>query len=682
MILWFSSICESLIRTYSYFNTVGSKEGWTPSAFVSSKSNRKKDIQSVQQRPEDFMDQEDIADAEESKKLATSDSFAGIGSTEEEVLRQGAFMDILRVTGDTMGVKLLRKMGWKDGQGVGPKVRRKARLNDEDGKGNTDGQETHLFAPENSKMISFVRKNDHKGLGFEGEGRLTDNSTNGTEKEAKQASSDQEDAFTSKSAKQKPRPQARRGGFGVGILNDNGSDDEDPYHMGPQISYNRIIGGDKKKKKKPNLETSKTQLTSSSNPLLRSKPIFISKKASKTSSTGFRRCHDGRLPLPGFILSTPLKPDHETKYPPPIIPADWKSSRTPSTQSSKPSNTPNSSSQSQATAHNPTTRANLLGETPLPSKSVFDYLTPSARARLATATQNPNLPAAGAEPPPSTYVPAPSPSTTSSSSSLIPPLSPRLASTALARASTGWTPYATDATKRARYLTFLSISANIRPGLPDRAPGTSDEDWANEMREFAHSATIFKPMSGMMASRFTSSNSGGAPAVKVENEELLSRPVKKSDPAEEAARLGMFGQLTREVKVFYPSRLLCKRFNVRVPEHVMPEGEAGAQSGGAAARSAGTGVDVGGFGSRFQYGGFQTAESREGERKGKLELVGEREMEALKLERGMLGGEGVKVEEVERVVVDPERNEALEKERPGEAVFRAIFGDGSDSEDE
>jgi len=40
-----------------YFNTVGSKEGWAPSAFVSSRSQRG----DVQQRPEDFMDDEDYA---------------------------------------------------------------------------------------------------------------------------------------------------------------------------------------------------------------------------------------------------------------------------------------------------------------------------------------------------------------------------------------------------------------------------------------------------------------------------------------------------------------------------------------------------------------------------------------------------------------------------------------------
>jgi G patch domain-containing protein 1 len=33
-----------------------------------------------------------------------------------------------------------------------------------------------------------------------------------------------------------------------------------------------------------------------------------------------------------------------------------------------------------------------------------------------------------------------------------------------------------------------------------------------------------------------------------------------------------------------------------------------------------------------------------------------------------------------QALVDPERNEALEKERPNEALFRAIFGDSDDDE--
>lgn len=39
------------------------------------------------------------------------------------------------------------------------------------------------------------------------------------------------------------------------------------------------------------------------------------------------------------------------------------------------------------------------------------------------------------------------------------------------------------------------------------------------------------------------------------------------------------------------------------------------------------------------------------------------------------------VEKKEEVVVDAERNEALEGQRAGEAVFKAIFGDDSDDDE-
>ena len=45
---------------------------------------------------------------------------------------------------------------------------------------------------------------------------------------------------------------------------------------------------------------------------------------------------------------------------------------------------------------------------------------------------------------------------------------------------------------------------------------------------------------------------------------------------------------------------------------------------------------------------------------------------------GEVEGQGAVV----RVEIDPERNEALEKERPGDAVFRAIFGSEDEDEDE
>lgn len=42
-----------------YFNTVGSKEGWTPATFVSSRADRD-DLGKKKQRPEDYMDAEDL----------------------------------------------------------------------------------------------------------------------------------------------------------------------------------------------------------------------------------------------------------------------------------------------------------------------------------------------------------------------------------------------------------------------------------------------------------------------------------------------------------------------------------------------------------------------------------------------------------------------------------------------
>ena len=685
-----------------YFNTVGSKEGWTPSTFVSTRSNRKKETPRPQQKPEDFMDEEDLAEAEQGKKLENVGAFTGLGTAADGGKVSDAFMDLLRPMGETMGLYLLKKMGWREGQGIGPRVRRKARL--EDGQ---DG-ETHLFAPENSQMISFNRKMDRKGLGFEGEASLAGSAPNdtGTKQEAVDEGAIGGLSFGTlsngnKGLRKKPE---RKTGFGVGILNDNGSDDEDAYAIGPAISYNRVVGGDKKKKKKS--DTNK----SSANPLLNNKPVFISKKsAAVKGNPGFRRCHDGRLPIDGFILSTNTDPlssilTQDGKYLPPKIPQNWKSTKTSSGASSSQAKHLSSVEIAAASKLSPQSRTALLGETPLPGKSIFDYLTPTARSRIATVTQNPNLPPALSE-----ANTLPSSSSQKTLHSLIPPLSKEVALTALSRGTSSWMPYAEDPAKRDRYRSFLKTHAALCPegSLPARAPGSSNEEWAQEMQEFAHAAQIFKPMTGLMASRFTSSstsNSNPTPAgdgsVKQESAAdeapLLVKPAEKpKDPAEEAARLEMYGPLTRSVERWYPTRLLCKRFNVQPPAHVqLDPGDARDMSG----------ASTGEITTTTPPPTHSTALPQK-----RLELVGKKDMDELKMSgaygvsRGLLGFESGGVQGGSREVlrlegpagkekdadaeglgatggIDIEKNEALEKERPGEAVFKAIFG--SDSEDD
>ncbi|KAL1973576.1 hypothetical protein VTN31DRAFT_6211 [Thermomyces dupontii] len=627
-----------------YFNTVGSKEGWTPSSFVSTRQNRAKDR--IQQRPEDFMDEEDLREAEEAKTLQTSEAFAGFRVPGQASARDG-LMDLFKSEGETMGVKLMKRMGWREGQGVGPKVRRRANLGD-DGFPGEESAETHLFAPPNPPMVAFVRKLDHKGLGFEGEARLGSGDDNQDDADDDDSAADPFFGRLATHKKPKDKPPARRGGIGVGVLNDTGSDDEDAYTMGPQISYNRTIGGNKKKRKKAKATSENKPAIGLSNPLLSSKPVFISKKSSLSS---VRKCHDGRLPLDGFVLADAVSSLSLTSgktYDPPKIPEGWKPSRTASTATPGDSgNYVSTADAAKASTLDPKSRAEILGETPLPGQSIFDWMTPEARERIVKLTGKTDLPPALGKKAPKGFEMSEA-EKRKDLWNLVPKLEKATAVQALNRAIGGWMPYAEDESKRARYRTFLEISAGLKDGLPDRAPGASTDDWVMEMREFARAAEVFKPISGLMASRFTSASSAPqatseTPDSSVSTDQLLSRPAPKpADPAEEAAKIGMFGPMTRSTQPFFPTRLLCKRFNVKPPAREQPEqGESGASS--------------------------------------RLALVSQDVMDQLMAEPGSAAApEGGTARE--RVVIEPERNEALEAERPGEAVFKAIFG--SDEEDE
>lgn len=121
-----------------YYNTVGTKEGWTPSTFMSSRSNRVANESSTQ-KPEDFMDEEDLGEHGIAPRMfMTKESFT---PAEKEIAERkrainraiddgilksavpgGLPMDgLITPSQVSIGVRLLRKMGWKEGQGVGAK---------------------------------------------------------------------------------------------------------------------------------------------------------------------------------------------------------------------------------------------------------------------------------------------------------------------------------------------------------------------------------------------------------------------------------------------------------------------------------------------------------------------------------------------------------------------------------
>ncbi|KAM5350497.1 hypothetical protein ACJ41O_007002 [Fusarium nematophilum] len=626
-----------------YFNTVGSKEGWTPSTFVSSRSNRRKDDSAqAQHRPEDYMDEEDLADAAEAQKIQTSQAFAGLGSSDQEA-SGGGLMGLLRADGDTMGLKLLRRMGWKDGQGIGPKVRRSARL-DLSGK-SAEAGETHLFAPDNSRMIQFVRKTDRKGLGHDGEVKLKglSNITAAADEDDEDDDERQSDGLRSTSLlptrREKPKPG--RGGIGVGILNDNGSDEEDPYEIGPKIRYNRVVGGDKKKKK-----TKKA--AAAVNPALKNAPVFVSRTVRAGNSLG--RCHDGRLPLDGFVLAkiTEDLADLLLEYAPPPVPESWVSSKASSDRAAS-SNYMSTADAAKASTHDAKSRAALLGEKSLPGKSVFDFISSSARDRLAAGSGKKNLPPGLGEVPEGFAM-----SEEERQQALwdeTPKLDRETAIAAISRGSSG--PYADDEAKKARYRTYLEHFATGSQPLPYKPKGMAPDDFARELSEFYNCARIFKPMTGFMASRFTTAKRPSViTADGTVGTELLSKPEPKAaDPAEEAAKIGMYGQMTRTVEDFHPTRLLCKRFNVKAPAHSRPDNAGETNSRG---REAGGPTD--------DMGAMSTP------------AVGNAKM----IEDGPPTTTTAPAAEPEPAI-NPEKNEALEGKTAHDEVLRAIFGD-SDSE--
>lgn len=112
-----------------YYNTVGSKEGWAPQTFTSSRKNR---AEFKQQSILNFLDDDEKADLE-GDLLGTSMQFDTFGFTAAELARKQAEKEqqqrpsaipgpvpdeIVLPATDSIGIKLLLKMGWRHGRSV------------------------------------------------------------------------------------------------------------------------------------------------------------------------------------------------------------------------------------------------------------------------------------------------------------------------------------------------------------------------------------------------------------------------------------------------------------------------------------------------------------------------------------------------------------------------------------
>jgi len=255
----------------------------------------------------------------------------------------------------------------------------------------------------------------------------------------------------------------------------------------------------------------------------------------------------------------------------------------------------------------------------------------------------------------------------------IPHTEPHVAQAALQ----GFQPFTSNPDKQSRYAAYLHAHAEPGSGasMPTRLPNQTPETYAFEMSEFAKAAALFRPISGAMAGRFTSAavlevgpkivEGLHTPSAAQASKETEQEPVaeeekekKEEEPKVHAARMGMYGPMTREVKSWQPARLLCKRFGVKDPDPEMHFDTPGASTSAAADVSQSTDA-MGGAGG-VGTGGVTDVQPGPAASRGKRDLAN--------IGLGDDDGQG---------------DDILTYERPPMDIFKAIFAsDDEESEDE
>ncbi|KAF9197947.1 hypothetical protein BGZ49_001382 [Haplosporangium sp. Z 27] len=480
----------------------------------------------------------------DSTRLRTTDDFDTTGSSRQEVEMKRAaarnmqasggvlgalpdkFIDDLVVpSSEPVGIRLLKRMGWKPGQGIGPRVSRRQRK-PEDGPMSDDDNDIPAdvtFAPIDSAIITFTNKSNRQGLGYDPykDAPEFDKSLQG-QKESKYLSDQSGGTKT---------------GFGFGTFDDD--DDDDVYGSGPAL-----------------LKSLDTEVDMYDRPPSRKKSKAEDSELQSQSMAPLL-CSDGRPPLRGFVLAaTPSKPPKW--YAAPKVPRDFDPHHV-FQDHIKPVGR---NEQQKLTADD---RAMVLGETPIdaPRRSVFEYISAENKSRLDNMLGF-VMDVEGEKRLKKDHWEV-----------------PKIEKSAAEEALKGFMPFSDNIAKQNRYKQYLNIQAGISDEKIELVEGFSAEDMTKELNEFVQAARIFKPLSSSMANRFTTATkviefaqpAAGLRSAEETKTAQMTAPIpgmveKMEVPKSQAAKaaaMGMFGPLTRTVVDFYPSKLLCKRFNVSNP---------------------------------------------------------------------------------------------------------------------
>lgn len=163
-----------------HYMTVGSEEGFKPRSADDARGHR----QSVA----DYVDEED--DPLLGRSLATRQAYDTLGDAARDVAQRswvsggggaggaargfaaelasrGVPQELIVPASDSVGRRLLQLMGWREGQGLGPRRARRRRAKAGGDDDDDPHAAHHLFAPKNTAVTATVAKNNVFGVGYQ-----------------------------------------------------------------------------------------------------------------------------------------------------------------------------------------------------------------------------------------------------------------------------------------------------------------------------------------------------------------------------------------------------------------------------------------------------------------------------------------------------------------------------------
>ena len=499
-----------------FFNTVGSKEGFVPTTFVSSRQNR---AQSQEQKASDFMDQEDMSEhGITPREIRASEDFMSDMKAEQdsaEIVKRlpsssipelgTAISDLVAPAKRNIGTRLLMSMGWRHGKKVGhvdltenrtipssladTSVGKVYGCSLPEGFLLPEGDEDAEYVSTSGDMqspYSFVAKSNMHGLGYSGICTSTlDVKSSG---------------LFIKPGKRGIKGQA----FGVGY---EGDDPEDADIYANDSFQNYDFSLEDEKLAHPNNYHGWTA------PRL----------------TGSAKVINPKVPY-GFVPAINAL-FRKKALELPSIPADYKPLKQKFQQTFAPS-VGRFDVEHKLTA---SIRSAILEEDGSKSASVFDFIPKSEKEKMDQAVA-----ASKSREIQSNIKKSPQPSNA-------PQFDPNR-------------PFASDPEKQSRYEAFLQFK-QINKSYDDLDLPFSMTEWERqqEREQFERSARLLQPLSWSISQRFTK----GSDESKSVSE--IHTSTGHLDDKKNAVKLKMFGNLTRSTVQWYPAPLLCKRFNVKNP---------------------------------------------------------------------------------------------------------------------